>query len=176
VADGNPQLVDGVTWYRVHDLTGPSFTGDRVANVSATARFDSSRVNLDLQLLTPAGELLDSSNGFEATETVSSVVAPGIYIVRVIKSANWGGHYRLTVDPGPRKPVADYDNDEDVDLDDYAHLQHCFSSLGQPAASAECDDASLDGDNDVDSHDLIIMLDCLSGANVPAEITCGQGS
>jgi hypothetical protein len=36
-ADGVALSVDGINWYRIHDLTGGSFTGDRVANLSAIA-------------------------------------------------------------------------------------------------------------------------------------------
>lgn len=72
-----------------------------------------------------------------------------------------------------RAPVpGDYDRDRDVDLDDFAHLQVCFSGPGIPPSTAACADGDLDGDNDVDSSDLSLWWGCITGADVPADPAC----
>ncbi len=62
--------------------------------------------------------------------------------------------------------TGDFDNDGDVDLVDFAHLQRCFSGDGNPYG-AGCTDADLNEDGSIGSSDLSMFLPCLSGANVP---------
>ncbi len=143
-------------------------------SVSAIAGFDSSLINLDLRLLTTTGSVIDASLGFGDAESVSAVLSPGTYILHAYKDTGWSGSYSLRVDIGPLNAPADYDNDGDVDMNDYAVIQKCFSGFGLPVASPDCDDAPLDGDPDVDIFDMNLMLNCLSGANVPADSTCLQ--
>lgn len=69
---------------------------------------------------------------------------------------------------------ADFDLDFDVDMDDYAHLQHCMAGSNIPQNDPSCQDALLDADNDVDANDLAIFLNCMSGPNTPADPTCGN--
>lgn len=142
--------------------------------VAVNAVFNTSDMNLDLELLTSGGALLDSSTSLlQSTESVSAAVGPGTYVIHATKVSKWGGAYTLTIDPGPTKPVADYDDDGDVDMIDYAFIQRCSSGTGVPVISPECDDAPLDGDNDVDPLDMAIFFDCFSGPNIPAAIDCG---
>jgi hypothetical protein len=151
-----------------------SFEVNPNTTVTVTASFLTSDMNLDLELLTTGGALLDSSTStFLSTETVSAAVSPGTYIVHAIKARKWGGPYSLTIAFAPTKPIADYDDDGDVDMIDFAFLQRCFSGDGVPVISPECDDAPLDGDNDVDPADVAVLFDCFSGPNVPAAIDCG---
>jgi len=67
---------------------------------------------------------------------------------------------------------SDFDEDGDVDLADFGHLQRCFS--GQRVAQTEptCTNARLDSDNDVDDDDLSILKGCMSGAGVPFDPDC----
>jgi len=71
----------------------------------------------------------------------------------------------------PLSPIADFDRDGDVDLDDFAYIQACLSGQGVPPAPG-CDNADLERDQDVDTNDLALFEPCLSGANVPALPTC----
>jgi len=59
---------------------------------------------------------------------------------------------------------ADFDNDGDVDMADFAHMQACFTGNTLPYG-ADCSDTDLDGDGDVDGADFNSFLPCLAGAD-----------
>lgn len=65
----------------------------------------------------------------------------------------------------------DFDDDQDVDMEDYGHIQACLSDALSPLPP-ECLDANLDGDSNVDDADVALFMMCLSGANVPAAPDC----
>lgn len=67
---------------------------------------------------------------------------------------------------------ADFDQDGDVDMTDFAHLQICLTGPGVPQNDPECQDAKLDGDEDVDENDVNIFYGCLSGPNREANGGC----
>jgi hypothetical protein len=48
----------------------------------------------------------------------------------------------------------DYDDDEDVDLADFAAFQNCFAGSGNPFEPLECGLADIDADADVDFEDF----------------------
>jgi len=79
------------------------------------------------------------------------------------------------VDPtGCLVPIpCDFDHDGDVDLEDFGHIQVCFSG-SNPQLDPECADAWLDADQDVDGLDLELFLGCLSGSHVPADPNCAE--
>lgn len=60
--------------------------------------------------------------------------------------------------------LGDFDDDGDVDQDDFGHLQACLSGAGNAQQDAACQDARLDGDADVDAEDLSLFQGCMSGA------------
>jgi len=64
----------------------------------------------------------------------------------------------------------DFDHDQDIDLDDFGHLQACLA--GSEPIPAGCEDADLNGDTRVDQADAGIFIGCLSGAGVPADPDC----
>ncbi len=70
--------------------------------------------------------------------------------------------------------VADFDADNDVDLDDVGFLLACATGpeLGPP--TDECLDARLDLDPDVDQTDFAQLQRCLSGPNVLADPACAN--
>jgi hypothetical protein len=73
--------------------------------------------------------------------------------------------------------AADFDGDGDVDQDDFAVLQACFSGTDGgvtiPPAGLDCTCADLDRDGlDVDHLDLIEFEKCASGPDVIADINC----
>jgi hypothetical protein len=74
-------------------------------------------------------------------------------------------------------PFADADGDGDVDQDDFARFQMCFTgdatgdTLGTyPPQNCACFDT--DGDGDVDGTDFTAFQDCASGPGIPADTTC----
>ena len=69
---------------------------------------------------------------------------------------------------------ADFDEDLDVDLEDFAHVQACVTGPGQPQIDPACQNARLDGDSDVDLEDGTIVVLCMSGPGVPSDPHCGE--
>jgi hypothetical protein len=68
--------------------------------------------------------------------------------------------------------AADFDDDTDVDQEDFGHLQMCLGYSGTiPPA---CQDADLDGSNSVNQSDFTKFNNCISGANIPADPICEQ--
>jgi hypothetical protein len=61
---------------------------------------------------------------------------------------------------------ADFDQDGDVDQEDFGHLQGCFTGDAFSYGPG-CADADLDVDGDVDGYDIAILLDCMSGPGQP---------
>ena len=84
-------------------------TVDAVSNVTVTATFDPSDMDLDLMLLDPSGAAVATSSGVSGSESVAASVTAGTYIVRVTKARGWGGSYSLDIDEvrtGCERPVA----------------------------------------------------------------------
>jgi len=75
-------------------------------------------------------------------------------------------------------PFADFDEDGDVDQDDFAFMQACMSGNGGGILPG-CDCADADGERDinndqldVDQADWQLFEACASGPDVPADDTC----
>ncbi len=66
----------------------------------------------------------------------------------------------------------DFDGDMDVDQEDFAHLQACFSGSGIVQSNPACQDASLDHDSDIDQQDFLIFRNCLSGPGAAVDLNC----
>lgn len=67
---------------------------------------------------------------------------------------------------------ADLDDDGDVDMEDFAILQLCYSGRDVPQNLCDCQKAKLDSDSDVDVDDANLLLGCLSGPNQAPDGTC----
>ncbi len=74
---------------------------------------------------------------------------------------------------GPPYAAADFDQDGDVDQEDFAHLQNCFRGYSDPPTGPDCLNAALNGKEVIDEHDLDIFLGCYSGPDLPADTCCG---
>jgi len=92
---------------------------------------------------------------------------------------NWGvvlgddlwltAHFRVC----PHDPVFDFDDDGDVDQDNFGVMQACISGPGsglRPGADCAC--ADWDDDLDVDDADLEAFDACASGPAITADPTC----
>ena len=66
----------------------------------------------------------------------------------------------------------DADGDGDVDQDDFAVLQACYTGASGTYACPTCRCLNADTDSDIDSDDLEAFEQCASGPDVPAEVTC----
>jgi lysophospholipase L1-like esterase len=66
----------------------------------------------------------------------------------------------------------DFDDDGDVDQEDFGHLQLCFSSTGVIPPGSTCSDTDVDGDGFLNSIDLAIFQGCQRGPNVPGDASC----
>ena len=58
----------------------------------------------------------------------------------------------------------DFDNDSDVDMTDFAHVQKCMTQPGVNPGPG-CGDADLNADSAIDSLDVNVFAGCLRGAN-----------
>jgi len=67
--------------------------------------------------------------------------------------------------------IADYDNDGDVDHEDFGRFQTCYTGTGNPPPPG-CDNRDLDNDDDVDLEDFDKFMQCVSGPNVPVNLNC----
>jgi hypothetical protein len=72
----------------------------------------------------------------------------------------------------PAPIPGDFDQDGDVDMDDYGHMQGCYSGNGA-TSTPECINARMDSDADVDPLDLTFFQGCMSGAGVYGDPGCG---
>ena len=110
------------------------------------------------------------------TFTITAPTTPGTYSEswRLVKEGTaWfgdsGATFQITVTPRPIP--GDFDNDRDVDLDDFAFLQRCLIGSGYPPATG-CKAADLDDDNDVDGQDVRLFKSCMSGPGIEGDPDC----
>jgi hypothetical protein len=61
----------------------------------------------------------------------------------------------------------DFDDDNDVDQEDFGHFQECLTGSGAAQSDPDCQDAKLDGDGDVDADDFDLFQNCMAGPNIP---------
>ncbi len=102
------RLVDFDDYFRVNISESSVLT--------VVASFDANDMDLDLELLSTTGELLQSSTTTSSRERISLERAAGDYIVRVLKAHGWGGDYDLTIASCPAvDPVVVPDDDVDGD-------------------------------------------------------------
>jgi hypothetical protein len=67
--------------------------------------------------------------------------------------------------------VGDFDDDQDVDSNDFGHLQVCLNGAF-PQTDPNCSDASLNGDDLVNADDVTVFLGCFSGPNLQPPPEC----
>ncbi|HOA75979.1 MAG TPA: hypothetical protein PKL76_21265 [Phycisphaerae bacterium] len=81
-------------------------------------------------------------------------------------------HVQVVSGPLCHRPFADIDGDKDVDQNDFAVLQRCFTGEGGTVADL-CACFDHDGDGDIDLTDVNAFIACGSGPGVLADPTCG---
>lgn len=104
----------------------------------------------------------------KTTGELVPVATPGGVLSLTLSAGN-GELYRIV---GP-SPAADFDGDEDVDQDDFGHLQACYTGAGESIAP-NCQGANLDGDDNIDPEDAAIFQACMSGADKSPDPACAD--
>lgn len=88
-----------------------------------------------------------------------------------VRFADTGQETVVTFD-GQRPVPGDFDGDDDVDQEDFAHLQSCLTGPGLAQDQPECLDARFDADTDVDDADIVLFLRCFTGPDGPGAPDC----
>ncbi len=80
-----------------------------------------------------------------------------------------------TLTVGTPPVPGDFDHDDDVDQEDFGHMQHCLDTVAPPT-DPDCADANLDNDTagHVNQTDLLVFLRCLSGPGVAGDPDCAD--
>ncbi|MGQ9651900.1 MAG: immunoglobulin domain-containing protein [Phycisphaerae bacterium] len=109
-----------------------------------------------------------------ATLTISNIDTADAANYRCRVSAANGSVFshqaQLTVEPA--LIPGDFDDDGDVDQEDYGMFQRCLSGLSVPQEDPACAPARLDMDGDVDRDDAVLFLRCISGPDVLVAPDC----
>jgi hypothetical protein len=121
-----------------------------------------------------------------AAQTVTGLAADTSYSFQV--KARYSGTYTQESTLGPAAVgvttdgtitpsiPGDFDQDRDVDMDDFGHLQACLDPATGPLRDPHCADANLDQDpgGRVNQNDLVVFIGCLSGPGVTGDPDCGS--
>lgn len=103
-----------------------------------------------------------------ATLTVSDAAAVDAGNYRCMVSADCGSvasdEVALIVN-GSSYVASDFDQDGDVDLDDFTHFRTCFNGPNRAPAATGCANSDFDHDNDVDLDDFTVFRGCFNGPN-----------
>jgi len=112
---------------------------------------------------------LDNDGTIDATGvTADYTYEPlGTYTCKLIVTDDDALTNSITVEINVVTAVADFDGDQDVDQEDFGHMQICMTGTGKPQNDPACQDTRLDEDDDVDLNDFSLFQGCMSGANVP---------
>ncbi len=107
------------------------------------------------------------SGCMSATLTVSSCNAADTGSYRCIVTAGCGSATSNTASLLVGQP-GDFDNDGDVDVEDFSLLQSCLGL----ALTQACSPADLNFDSIVDYTDVSRLVGCMSGPYIPANASC----
>jgi len=85
-----------------------------------------------------------------------------------------GVELRQRADSPPPWLPGDFDDDADVDQEDFGRFQACLTGWGIAQNDAACQRALLDVDDDVDQDDFALFQACLNGPGTPADPDCAN--
>jgi hypothetical protein len=80
---------------------------------------------------------------------------------------------KITVHLTVRNIPGDINGDDDVDLEDFAHFQICYTHPGG-GITPGCENANLDGRSGIDQSDFLLFQPCLSGTGILANPACAE--
>ena len=97
----------------------------------------------------------------------------GTYTATITVTADgaWNSPQTVAVTLTVQTVGSDFDQDGDVDQEDFGHLQVCLNASGSPLESG-CADADLNGDPYADPADVAIFIQCHVGPYRPAGPGC----
>lgn len=180
------------TWSGGDRTFTPPFSGDAalyLGPVPPVASIDASPTNGVLPLLVN----FDGSDSYDADGTIVTYAwdfdndgtvdsndmitshaysSKGDYLASLTVTDNDGLTNSVSVEIAVMPQPGDFDDDLDVDQEDFGRFQACLTGIAVPVTDPNCLYADLEGDNDVDQGDFAIFLRCLSGASVPADPAC----
>jgi len=84
------------------------------------------------------------------------------------KMASETAHLTVTLPPIP----ADFDQDRDVDMEDFAILQNCLTGPAAQPTDVTCINVDLDGSQSIDIRDVNFFRMCMSGSDIPGNPYC----
>lgn len=172
-AEDDPMPVFRTPWalanVRVRRLRRDEATIRWETAMPAASRVDYGRTpDYDRQVMHPEAAT-------EHVVTLSEVMPETLYYFRVTSD--------MLVYPPPGRPseavfttlaglAADFDEDGDVDMVDFAYLQSCLSGADIVQRDPGCYRALLNEDDVVDAEDIAIFAGCLSGPGIMADPDC----
>lgn len=110
-----------------------------------------------------------------SVDTTATFSHAGVYVLRLTASDSASSTFdelTVTVNPSPTSVPGDFDEDLDVDQEDFATLQLCLSDV--LPVPLECVSTDLNLDMIVDGDDVLVFLDCMTGADVAGDPTCAD--
>jgi hypothetical protein len=126
----------------------------------------------------PLGNVLwDLGDGLPNTTSSTSFtyLNPGVYRIGLViwDTSGRAAHDERSLSILPSVP-GDFDRDQDVDQDDYGHLQRCLTGYWVSPIDPACQDTDLDGNGWVDRSDILVFQKCMTGPNVTGDPNCAK--
>jgi hypothetical protein len=115
------------------------------------------------------------AEGLKNTQVLQPTASPTartLYTLTVTDSMSDSDSDSVVVTVSSPDVPCDFDDDGDVDQDDFGEFQACLTGPTIPVTDPECLAADLDGDSNVDQDDFTIFQGCMTGANIPADPGC----
>ena len=149
-------LDEAVVWSPLHVHATTSYEPDTMFFSMVAWEFYPPPPNREYTL-----ELLYVPEGVEGAPPVGTtwdVPVDGTFSIEIptYRSLSSAGAYRFsfTMSAVPLSEACDFDEDEDVDLEDYTFISDCLSGPNAETIDPGCEDADLDWDGDVDLADV----------------------
>lgn len=118
-----------------------------------------------------------ASTGQADTITIAydtSALPVGDYVgtVTITDDNAWNSPQTIAVTLHIRTITVDFDQDGDVDLTDFGHLQSCLTGSYITPSDPECADANFAGNSGIDQSEIDRFRQCFSGADILAAPEC----
>ncbi|HPU26516.1 MAG TPA: hypothetical protein PL151_03385 [Phycisphaerae bacterium] len=120
---------------------------------------------------TGGGPVDDGQSDTVTVTVTNTVMEPGLYTAYLtfVDTCDPVATHTRRIDMYLPGPFADADEDGDVDMNDFAAFQRCWTQADDPESTfdaSKCGRFDQDGDSDVDEDDLSAFAACATGAEV----------